>query len=295
MIDSRLLIKALSLKSASVSGVELKCRCPNTSHEDAGPSFGFNLETQFYNCFGCGFKGRGVMGLFLKLGFDLPDWVKSAGVSQEQTGKSVLKPKNEKSVIIRNSWLNFLTVNSEGAYRKLKVRGVTRETVKEFRIGYNDEHDILFFPCFDVKGNLTGWAERSDNWAYRYRVMPQGVSKGNLLYGDWRIKEGKRNQVCVVEGPVDCIKLWQWGYPAVALLGSDLLGGQKERLIDLADEVIIVPDMDKAGLKMRFAMIDNLRGKVKLSGVNLPMKDVGEASCTKKVVEESIAAKIYVR
>jgi len=44
----------------SPSGWTHKTRCPLPNHRDSDPSFGYNPEEDFYNCFGCGAKGKAV-------------------------------------------------------------------------------------------------------------------------------------------------------------------------------------------------------------------------------------------
>jgi DNA primase len=115
------------------------------------------------------------------------------------------------------------------------------------------------------------------------------VSKGELLFGSEHIPVGKNN-VYLVEGPVDALKMWGWGFKAVAVFGSDLLDRQMEKLLDVANYVIHIPDNDHAGMKFRRAAAHKLIGKVKLSQVRLPdgVKDIGEEKCDYTVICDAI-------
>jgi hypothetical protein len=64
------------------------------------------------------------------------------------------------------------------------------------------------------------------------------------LYGQERVES--HDEVFVVEGPIDYLLLWQWGYPAVATLGSRIKQGRIEFLQGLA-RVYLVPHRDAAG------------------------------------------------
>lgn len=287
----------LGLKKAKLEKKELKACCPNPNHEDKKPSWSLNVETFFYNCWSCGFSGRGIAGLFLKLGKVIPAWVHDLPEQSKRTRTRVPGNKKEKQVMApRNTWLEWLSANVDGAYGKLKERDIELETLKKFGVGYNAELDIIYCPCINGAGNLVGWGERSDKWDFRWKVMPEGVHKTRMLFGENHIEEGKKNNVYVVEGVVDALKMWQWGFKAVAVMGSHLYQEQAERIMELASQVIVIPDNDKAGLQLRYDVVKYLRGKVVLSGANLPegIKDVGENKCTIEVVKKAIVHRIRI-
>jgi DNA primase len=93
------------------------------------------------------------------------------------------------------------------------------------------------------------------------------------LYGQERV-EGCP-EVFVVEGPIDYLLLWQWGYPAVATLGSRIKREHVESLQGFR-RVYLVPDRDDAGRQMwrecRTALGDRLRTVLVPEG----RKDVGD-------------------
>jgi len=93
------------------------------------------------------------------------------------------------------------------------------------------------------------------------------------LYGRERVQGA--SEVFVVEGPIDYLLLWQWGYPAVATLGSRLKREHVETLRGFL-RVYLVPDRDDAGRQMwrecRAAFGDRLRTVL----VPEELKDVGD-------------------
>lgn len=93
------------------------------------------------------------------------------------------------------------------------------------------------------------------------------------LYGQGRVKG--RSAVFVVEGPIDYLLLWQWGYPAVATLGSRIKQEHVEFLQGFS-RVYLVPHRDDAGRQMwrdcRAAFGERLRTVL----VPEKMKDVGD-------------------
>ncbi len=66
------------------------------------------------------------------------------------------------------------------------------------------------------------------------------------LYGQERLG---RSEVFVVEGPIDYLLLWQWGYPAVATLGCRIKREHVEFLQGFS-RVYLVPHRDDAGRRM---------------------------------------------
>jgi DNA primase len=61
----------------------------------------------------------------------------------------------------------------------------------------------------------------------------------------WERATGSR-EVCLVEGPFDALTLWRWGYPAVALLGTQARPAQIE-VLKRFERIYLVLDNDAAG------------------------------------------------
>jgi DNA primase len=93
------------------------------------------------------------------------------------------------------------------------------------------------------------------------------------LYGQERVQGS--SEVFIVEGPIDYLLLWQWGYPAVATLGNRIKREHIEFLQGFS-RVCLVPHRDNAGRQMwrecKAAFGDRLRTVL----VPEEMKDVGD-------------------
>ena len=299
------LVRFLDLKKARVNQDELKCCCPNPTHPDNDPSFSINLTTGYSHCFSCGFSTHNFLQLFMKLNVPAPDWAKDETIAdkgyirREARRKRMAETKTKTKTVIepRNSWLEFLSKNGDMAGDYMQSRGVSQAITDMFKIGYNPDKDILFFPAIDINGDLQGWAERSDKYSNRWKIMPEGVEKSNMLFGEHLLNIGEKNNLYLVEGMVDCMKLWEYGLKAVATFGSVVLDKQAEKIVDLAEHVILIPDNDKGGLKFRFSAVKQLKGKVPLSGCNLPpdINDVGSMECTGEALKEAIKNRITIR
>ena len=92
------------------------------------------------------------------------------------------------------------------------------------------------------------------------------------LYGQERVQG--LSDVFIVEGPVDYLLLWQWGFPAVTPLGSRLKREHVEALRGF--RIYLVPHRDDAGRQLwrqcKAAFGDRLRTVL----VPEEMKDVGD-------------------
>jgi len=122
------------------SGASLKARCP--FHNEKTPSFFVSPVRQSYYCFGCGAKGDIFTFVGEVEGLDFLGALKflaaKAGV---ELGYHTSESKTEKDkvlAILEDATLFFekeLTGN-ESARRYLTSRGISDETIKEWRIGY---------------------------------------------------------------------------------------------------------------------------------------------------------------
>lgn len=127
------------------AGRESKACCP--FHHEKTPSFTINDDKQFFHCFGCGEHGD-VIGFVMK--HDNLSFMDTIELLAADVGMQVPKPtpeeaqkaKQEKDLyaLMDDATAYFeaylLEPRNEDALRYLLGRGITRETIKEFRIGF---------------------------------------------------------------------------------------------------------------------------------------------------------------
>ncbi len=172
----------------------------------------------------------------------------------------------------------------------LKTRGLTKEVIRTFHLGYCDNDNNIYvdtqfpsttltldykfkesviFPINNVYGDMIGVSARKLNHKtnqdlkYVNTVYP----KTDHLYGlnvTWKdcVKERK---AYVVEGNVDTLIMYQFGIKnVVGMLGSSLKIKQVTLLSRYVDEIILVPDGDTSGNNLIKKLVDgSLRGKPK--------------------------------
>jgi DNA primase len=106
--------------------------------------------------------------------------------------------------------------------RYLLDRGFTREAMMEFGMGLCNSgryqgRVILPFGC----PNGTSFTARDTTGHLKPKYLnPKGVDHGRLVYGWDQVKE--KNEIALVEGPLDVVRLWEHGIWALGLLGKML-------------------------------------------------------------------------
>lgn len=213
------------------SGRNYKANCP--FHGEKTPSFMITPELQMYKCFGCGKSGDVFTFLEEHEGMEFGEALKyladKVGVKLESF-KNNESSEREKILDINKSVLNFYTyvLNSHPQGKKAmdyltKDRGLSVETIKNFKIGYSpDSYDAVHkylidkkkfiqsdiekaglfvgrgidrfkgrvtFPLSDHRGNIIGFAGRILPWARqdmaKYINSPETpvYHKSKVLFG----------------------------------------------------------------------------------------------------------------
>src|SRR3989344_1072352 len=141
----RLLKDYLDLRPA---GRNFKAHCP--FHQEKSPSFIVSPERQIWHCFGCG-EGGDIFKFVMK--YENVEFYEALKILAEKAGVELrnISPSDQKQFGILydiNSaaaifWSNTLE-SSKRAWEYLGSRGLKRETVAEFEIGFApNEFDIL--------------------------------------------------------------------------------------------------------------------------------------------------------
>ena len=126
-------------------------------------------------------------------------------------------------------------------------------------------HQRIMVPLYDLKGNVIGFSGRiyKDTLENKYLNTRQTVlfKKGELLYNYHRAKESarKKNQIIIVEGYMDVIRLYESGIiNVVATMGTAVTKEQINLIRKMANEIILCFDGDRAGEKATLTATDEL-------------------------------------
>lgn len=150
---------------------------------------------------------------------------------------------------------------SQVAKDYLKSRGITKETIIKFKLGYAPPnpiyvprfHDRLIIPIYDAYGNPVGWTARTLINAHpKYVNTRESIEfqKSRLLFGYHLAKKAIVKSKCaiLVEGQFDCLRLHQAGlFNTVASSGTAFKTSGAALLSRYANKVYIAFDGDNAG------------------------------------------------
>lgn len=110
------------------------------------------------------------------------------------------------------------------------------------------------YPVKDVSGDVAGWCGYDCETPPKYldSVNVGYKAKHTMLYGMEQIPQYYRSDktVFITEGIVCSLLLRQYGFHALALLGSFLSPYFIQILLRFGDKLIILPDSDESGTKL---------------------------------------------
>ena len=153
-------------------------------------------------------------------------------------------------------------------------RGMTKEQILRWEIGFDPVEKRMTFPVRDYLGKLYGVSGRDLTGQVKNKYKHyQGLKKEAVLYGERHYDRHCRT-VHLVEGFFDVIGLERIGLKNVfATMGTSLSFDQLKKIRDWSDEVIFFPDGDEAGLRFseEFAqkVFVQLGKRVGIAGVEL--------------------------
>jgi hypothetical protein len=292
---------------------QMMCHCPNLEgnhrNGDANPSFGFKRDKLVYNCFLCG--GGNVVDLVRMMvpGQTQEEAVKylekfaDFNISQEDFLNKIQQILHEEE---QETTMPEYPPDALFQYRKihpyLLERGITRETIIEMQVGYDEEHEGIVFPHFFM-GKLVGWQTRhlrqDEDGTFRCNFCESGAAKGvyanrkvakykntvgfpkaNTLYGydamKQAISEEDRSTAIVVESPMSALKLKSLGFNRVtASFGQ--FSKEQAMLLTPIEKVYYWPDNDGAGYENAKKAIEFLAKFVDLWIVPVLSQEKGDA------------------
>lgn len=151
-------------------------------------------------------------------------------------------------------------------------RGMTKDQINRWEIGYDAIEKRMTFTIRDYKGKLCGVSGRdlTDTQDSKYKHY-YGFKKELVLFGE-RFLDIRAKKIYLVEGFFDVFAMERYGFKNVfASMGTSLSFDQLKNIRDWCDEVIFLPDGDLPGLK--FAEEQGLRiflqckKKVRIAGI----------------------------
>ena len=183
---------------------------------------------------------------------------------------------------IRNFGLGYADKYSDDLYKHMQPMGYSDELLKESGLfafdekrGFSDKFwNRIMFPIMDANSRVIGFGGRVMGDAKpKYLNSPETAvfDKSRNLYGLNVARRTRRKNMIICEGYMDVIAMHQAGYTnAVASLGTALTSQQCSLLSRFTKEVLLIYDMDDAGIRAALRAIPMLRD----SGIHAKVVDL---------------------
>lgn len=287
-----LISQYLELKRA---GINYSACCP--FHSEKTPSFMVSKERQSFRCFGCGESGDIFTFVEKMEGMNFPEALRhladKAGVTlQTKNFEGYAKTKDEKNKIYRVNliaakYFKAILHSSIGkqAYEYLINRGLSKESIEKFRLGFAPENNELkkyivkegcnyadlalagspdrfrsriMFPIFDSLNNVIGFSGRSLSeekaTGPKYLNTPETkvFHKSSAVYGINFAKDAIRakSRAILVEGQMDVLASHQSDFSETVASSGTALTDEHLRIIGrFTPNIILAFDEDSAGEK----------------------------------------------
>ncbi len=266
--------------------------CP--FHNEKSPSFTVFSATQSFYCFGC--QAAGDVVTFIRKIENL-DYVESIRFLAKRAGVTIPEETDKKSGVRRSRILEMnreaakffrsQLLSSTDAKGYLVSRGIRRETVNHFGLGYSGKrgYEVLdhlkrlgytseemfagkllgrsergdfpyfrnrvMFPIIDISGSVIGFGGRvMDNSKPKYLNSPDtpAFNKGSNLFAMNFARSACEKELILCEGYMDVIAMHAAGFTnSVATLGTALTNEQARLIKRYTNRVIMAYDSDGAG------------------------------------------------
>ena len=145
-------------------------------------------------------------------------------------------------------------LENERAVEYFKGRGINKDSVIRFKLGYSQTQDMVTIPVHSPDGLCLGFVGRSVEG--KQFKNSTDLPKSKTLFN---LSRNKRvDKVFVVESSFDAIRLEQVGAHAVATLGATISKEQRKLLKQYFIQVIALGDNDEAGTNMSNKLLTDL-------------------------------------
>jgi len=308
-IDAEQLLRDLGFEVYRRSSREIRCAC-RVHGGDNRSAFKMNTETKNWVCFSHGCHedlGYDVIALVRKMknisfgeavrylenlaGVDINDETAYLQFKREKDRQrfidQMIDNKQVPTALLTEEYLNTFRKFRSDYFEQEENGGFPKEILDEFEVGggyidrFGFQRDVI--PIRDINSVLRAFSCRdiTDKAIYEMKyLLTKSFDKDKVLYNLHRAKNymDERRALIVVEGFKSVWKLYMTGYKnVVACMGSSITAGQQTLLYSVAAEIILLLDMDEAGVKGVKRCIRDMSGKIRIKPLYLSYVDTDPA------------------
>ena len=248
-----------------VSNQEHLFLCPYCDHHKR--KFSVNVEKNVYKCWVCDTRGLDLYQVIRKHGSQgsVQKWRMLTNKVEINSFEDIFREpeeeKEEKVPLPKEfvSLANDVPITARNALNYLRKRGVTKEEIVRWKIGYCRDGEYgnrIIIPSFGMTGYANFFIARSYSGDWM-RYKNPNVNRNiifNELYVDWS------RDIILVEGAFDAIRSHCIGTP-IPLLGSTLRVESKlfQSLVNRGTTVYLALDADASKITSSIAQKDKRR------------------------------------
>lgn len=240
---------------------EISALCPmhkeRVGKEDSHASWSINRHTYVHHCFSCGYSGT-LVGLLIDLQGYAPEDIEAEiakssflrtmdKIEQKQQEPEEARPPTEWELS------NILTSVPD---RLLTLRQLRRHAVDAYGVRWDPDRKAWVLPIYHPDGSLMGVQYRQKGVVIN---APKGMNKAITLFGHQQMQLLSSVWVTLVESPLDAVRLYGLGIPALASFGAWVSDEQITLLCRNYRRVMLAMDNDKVGKQSTDMLRFNLR------------------------------------
>lgn len=190
-------------------------------------------------------------------------------------GLAYFRKRGFRDDILEKFYLGYCPDEPDALARAALAKGYTRENLIKTGLCYERENDgqlrdrfhgRVIFPVHSIAGKVVAFGGRimsAESKVAKYVNSPESViySKSRELYGLYQAKQAivRKDRCFLVEGYADVISMFQSGVEnVVASSGTSLTPGQIRLIHRFTNNITVLYDGDKAGIKASLRGIDML-------------------------------------
>lgn len=288
MIDLLGTLEGAGIENLKEGTKEISGLCPQHMERigkvDKHSSWSINKFSFLHHCFSCGYSGT-LTGLLVDQLGSAPE-----NLEAELARNSFLKSLSKVSSVdvdippmpVVNDW-SLANMMEEVPQRLVDFRHLQRKAVDTYGVRWDSERRSWVLPIRSNSGVLLGAQFRQKGTELN---LPKGLEKSITLFGLCEMRE--HNTVALVESPLDAVRMFGCGIPAVSSFGAWVSAEQCILLARNFTNIVLTLDNDKVGrestiqvqkvLRRRGAAVTlfNYRGLTDAEGS--PAKDPGDVA-----------------